>query len=79
MDCVDFGQTESACWSGYLAALIEWGMISPDEHQQLLSILPAVDNCPSVAILLGPDSAEAIRRGRVNDTDLGKPTTEQGS
>jgi hypothetical protein len=40
-------------WYGYLAALIEWGLISPSEHKRLTELLPPVDNNPASAILLG--------------------------
>jgi hypothetical protein len=40
-------------WNGYLAALIEWGLISVSEHEQLLKLLPHIDDDPAVAILLG--------------------------
>ena len=40
-------------WSGYIAALIEWGLISVSEHEQLCKMLPTVEDDPSVSILLG--------------------------
>lgn len=40
-------------WSGYLAALIEWGLISVSDHERLCKILPPVADAPSVGILLG--------------------------
>ncbi|GAB4145091.1 MAG: hypothetical protein Tsb009_17080 [Planctomycetaceae bacterium] len=40
-------------WSGYLAALIEWGLISNSEHQDLCTMLPEVREYSSVTILLG--------------------------
>ena len=40
-------------WSGYLAALIEWGLISPKEHDSLSDILPSIQNNPAIHILLG--------------------------
>lgn len=40
-------------WSGYLAGLIEWGLLSVSEHRALSLLLPAIDNNPSVEILLG--------------------------
>ena len=40
-------------WNGYLAALIEWGFISVSEHEQLLKLLPPIDDNPAVTILLG--------------------------
>jgi hypothetical protein len=44
-------------WSGYLAALIEWGMISVADHKQLCALLPHIDDNPAVAILLGREDA----------------------
>jgi hypothetical protein len=43
-------------WSGYLAALIEWGLISVDEHSRLLGLLPTIADNPATQILLGYDS-----------------------
>jgi hypothetical protein len=44
-------------WDGYLAALIEWGLLSPNEHKILSDLLPKVDDNPVMSILLGrPDT-----------------------
>jgi hypothetical protein len=40
-------------WYGYLAAIIEWGLISVYEHEQLLKLLPPIEDNPAVTILLG--------------------------
>ena len=40
-------------WYGYLAALIEWGQISVDEHERLTKLLPLIENNPVIPILLG--------------------------
>ena len=40
-------------WHGYLAALIEFGLISVVDHDRLTQLLPGVDDNPVVAILLG--------------------------
>jgi hypothetical protein len=40
-------------WYGYLAALIEWGLISVPEHQQLCKMLPRMEDNPATTILLG--------------------------
>jgi hypothetical protein len=42
-------------WYGYLAALIEWGLISPDVHARLIAMLPSIADNPATAILLGRD------------------------
>jgi len=48
---------EVACgWSGYLAALIEWGLINVSDHERLMLMLPKFDGeNPAVRILLGYD------------------------
>lgn len=30
-------------WDGYIAALLEWGLISPSVHSELLGMLPVSD------------------------------------
>ena len=40
-------------WNGYLAALIEWSLISVDEHSRLLCLLPTIADNPATQILLG--------------------------
>jgi hypothetical protein len=47
----------SIAWSGYLAALIEWDLLSIADHERLVSMLPKVQNNPSVKILLGRQKA----------------------
>lgn len=43
-------------WDGYLAALIEWGLLSVKDHGTLVDLLPKVEDNPVVDILLGrPD------------------------
>jgi hypothetical protein len=42
-------------WRGYLAAMLEWNLLSPDQHESLVAELPAVIDDPSVAILRGRD------------------------
>ena len=43
-------------WSGYLAGLIEWGLLSVSEHAELCELIPPIEDDPSVQILLGtPD------------------------
>lgn len=43
----------SACWHGYLAALLEWGFITPDNHAHLIRLLPPLDPNPVLQIFLG--------------------------
>lgn len=40
-------------WYGYLAGLIEWGMISVAEHAELSNLLPQIADNPVMAVLLG--------------------------
>ena len=41
------------CWDGYIAALLEWNLITVSEHEKLSKILPTVENNPVVNIMLG--------------------------
>ena len=46
----------ACCWQGYIAALLEWGLITPNEHLSLMDecqVGPDVD--PMMAIFLGQD------------------------
>lgn len=45
----------NAAWRGYLAACIEWALISPSVHSRLFDKLPPLDQDPSTGILLGYD------------------------
>ncbi len=40
-------------WDGYFAALLEWGLISPAEHAELLGLLPRMDDSPVMGVFLG--------------------------
>jgi hypothetical protein len=40
-------------WSGYHAALIEWGLISIPDHDRLAELLPPIDDNPVYDILVG--------------------------
>lgn len=40
-------------WEGYLAALIEWDVLSVGEHQALCGLLPRIEDSPATHILLG--------------------------
>lgn len=46
-------ERNAIAWSGYLAALIEWGLISVSAHSELRNMIPKIPDDPSVAILLG--------------------------
>ena len=45
----------AAVWSGYLAGLIEWGVLEPDAHSRLSNLLPKSGSLETVEILLGTD------------------------
>ena len=40
-------------WRGYLAAMIEWQLISVYDHRKLLKLIPPVDDDPAIHILTG--------------------------
>ena len=46
-------------WDGYLAALIEWGLLTPSEHKELSNMLPSIPDNPVIEILLGRESARS--------------------
>jgi hypothetical protein len=46
-------------WFGYLAALIEWQLISVEQHRKLVELLPPLDPNPAIKILLGYSSQRA--------------------
>jgi hypothetical protein len=43
----------SIAWRGYLAALLEWGLLDIAPYNKLLALLPAVLNDPAAEILRG--------------------------
>ena len=47
-----YDDRHACCWQGYLAALIEWGLIKPDEHKQLSELVPTSEPDPSLEIFL---------------------------
>jgi hypothetical protein len=46
-------------WDGYLAALLEWDLITPSEHKDLSDMLPEIPDNPVMAVFLGRDSGKA--------------------
>jgi len=55
-------------WEGYLAALLEWQLISADEHARLQSLLPNTPAAPSLTVFLGPEGAQdAMQREGLKD------------
>jgi hypothetical protein len=43
----------NAAWRGYLAAVVEWGIISIGEYDKLCELLPPLENDPSLNIASG--------------------------
>lgn len=48
-------------WEGYLAALIEWGLLSVAAHARLCGLLPPIDDSPVTHILLGREDGDEQR------------------
>ena len=46
-------------WDGYFAALLEWGLISPGGHGELLDLLPRISDSPVMCVFLGWDRGRA--------------------
>lgn len=42
-------------WDGYITALLEWGILSVDDHEALFALLPTIKNSPVQTILMGVD------------------------
>ena len=52
----DLPERIALVWYGYFAALLEWGLITPSEHQALATMLPTISDNPVMAVFLGrPD------------------------
>jgi hypothetical protein len=49
-------ERSALAWAGYLAALIEWGLISVADHERLCKMLPRIEDNPAVQILLGREN-----------------------
>lgn len=43
-------------WRGYLAAALEWNVISVEQYNSLLTHVPSVSDDPAIAILRGRGS-----------------------
>jgi len=48
-----FNEKLDCCWGGYLAALMEWGMISASDHASLLEEIKISEPNPTLEIFLG--------------------------
>ena len=42
-------------WRGYLAAALEWDLITVEQYDSLLARIPPVNDDPAIAILRGRD------------------------
>ena len=42
-------------WRGYLAAVLEWNVITVEQYDSLLARVPPVNDDPAIAILSGRD------------------------
>lgn len=42
-------------WRGYLAAALEWNVITVEQYDSLLARIPPVNDDPAIAILRGRD------------------------
>jgi hypothetical protein len=40
-------------WRGYLAGLLEWGVLDPAGYDRLIAFVPEVDDDPAAQILRG--------------------------
>lgn len=49
-------EANALVWSGYISGLLEWGLLSVNDHAKLCQLLPKIENDPTAGILLGkPD------------------------
>jgi hypothetical protein len=49
----EYDDRDACCWQGYLAALIEWGLITPNQHSELSTEVPVNEPNPALQIFLG--------------------------
>lgn len=58
-DAIHFGgvltEKYAIAWRGYLAAMLEWNLISNLQYESLLAHIPPIEDDPAVAILRGRD------------------------
>ena len=58
-DIEHFGGTlperTAIAWRGYLAATLEWNILTIEEYDSLLTIVPSITDDPAVSILRGRD------------------------
>ena len=46
-------ERNAIAWRGYLAGLLEWGLLNVADHDQLVALLPEIADDPVNDILLG--------------------------
>lgn len=49
----------AAVWEGYLAGLLEWGVIDGNAHARLSALLPKAGTPEMIEIMLGTDYVDA--------------------
>ena len=49
----------AAVWNGYLASLLEWGLIDVNAHLRLSDLVPKPGSIETVEIFLGTDHVDA--------------------
>ena len=49
----------AAVWNGYLASLVEWGLIDGNVHSRLSDLVPKPGSIEMIEIMLGPDYVDA--------------------
>ena len=50
-----YDERTACCWQGYIAALLEWGLISVNDHKTLSDMVPVQDPDPTYEIFTGYD------------------------
>ena len=49
----------AAVWNGYLASLVEWGLIDGNVHSRLTNLVPKPGSIETIEIMLGTNYVEA--------------------
>jgi hypothetical protein len=53
--CGALPEKTAIAWRGYLAAVLEWNVITVEQYDSLLARVPSVSDDPAIAILRGRD------------------------
>jgi hypothetical protein len=56
-------ERNALAWDGYFAALIEWGLISVEDHKRICDMLPKIADNPVMAIFLGRGGTDETAAG----------------